>query len=91
MADDKGRLAGPVEGRFRPAVPVDGALAVVAFLSELEVVEVGVGRLLGAASEPLLAAAELGRILAAALGLVNPAPGCDAGTGHTGWMDGQAK
>lgn len=80
-----------VEGRFGPAVVVDGAFAVAVFLSEVEVVEEGVGRLVGAAGEPPLAAAELGRILAAVLGLVAPAAGCDAGTRHTGWMESKIR
>lgn len=67
-----------VEGRFRPAAVVDGALVVVGFLSEVEVVEEGVGRLVGTEAEPTLAPAVLGRDLAAVLSLVAPAAGCHA-------------
>lgn len=63
MTDDEGRLVEVVEGCFGPAADVDGA-----FLSEVEVRE-GLRRLVGAAAETPLAAAELGRVLAAALGL----------------------
>lgn len=76
---DTRRLVEVVEGCFGPAGPVDGALAVVVFLSEVEVGKEGLRRLAGAAGEPPLAAAEPGRILAAVLGLVAPAAGCDAG------------
>lgn len=77
VEEDAGRLVEVVEGRFGPAAAVDGALAVVVFLSEMEVVVVeDAGRLVGAAAEPPAAAA-LGRVLAAALGLVAPAAGCD--------------
>lgn len=90
----EGRLVEVVAGRLGPAAVVDGAFAVVAFLSVVEVEEeVGAGRLAGpAAGRPPLAAAELGRVLAAAvvvLGLVAPATGCDAGSGgHTGTNGG---
>lgn len=81
VADDERRLV-VVEGCFGPAEAVDGALAVVVFLSEVEVGGEGLRRLVGAVSEPPLAAAEPGRILAAVLGLVAPAAGCDAGPKH---------
>lgn len=67
-----------VEGRFGAAAAVDGALAAVVFLSEVEVVVVvveSVGRLV--ATEPPTAVL-LGRVLAAAVGLVAPTAACDA-------------
>lgn len=88
-----------VEGRFGPAAAADGALAVggalavVVFLSEVEVVVMVVedaGRLVGAGTEPP-AAAVLGRDLEAALGLADPAAGCNAGPRHTGAMEGKIK
>lgn len=78
VLEDEGRLVEVVEGRFGPAAAVDGALVTVVFLSEVEVVEEGVGRLVRAAAAPPLAAAVLGRVLAAALSLVTPAAGCHA-------------
>lgn len=79
-----------VEGCFGPAAAVD-ALVVVGFLSEVEVGEEGLRRLVGAGGEAPLAAAELGRILAAVLGLVAPAAGCNAGPQHTKWMEGKIR
>ena len=78
-----------VEGRFEAAAAVDGALAVGSFLSEVEVVLEGVGRLAG--TEPA-AAALLGRVLAAAaVALVAPAAGCGAGQRQTGAMEGKLR
>ena len=79
VVEDGGRLVEVVEGRFGPAAAVDGALAVVVFLSKMEVVVVveDAGRLVSAVAEPPAAAAP-GRVLAAALGLVAPATGYDA-------------
>lgn len=67
-------------GRLGPTVEVDGALVMGVFLlrvSEVDVVEEGVGRLVGAVVKPPLAVVELGRVLAAALNLVTPAAGYD--------------
>lgn len=83
------RLAEVVEGRLDPAAVVEGALAVVVFLSVVWGVEVATedtGRLVRPGAGPA-APAVLGRILAAALGLVAPAAGCDAGPTHRRWMD----
>lgn len=77
-----------VGGRFGPAAAVDGALAVVVFLSEVDMVFEGVGRLV-AAGPP--AAALLGRVLAAAVGLVAPAAGCNTRPRHTGVMEAKIK
>ena len=80
-----------VEGRFEAAAAVDGALAAGTFLSEVEVRLEGVGRLAG--TEPA-AAALLGRVLAAAaaaVALVAPAAGCDAGPRQTGAMEGKLR
>lgn len=96
----EGRLAAVARGRLGPVavaaveVEVDDALAVVGFLSvvEVEVEEEGAGRL----ARPVEAGPpEPGRVLAtAALGLVAPATGWDAGEegggGRTG-TDGGAK
>lgn len=84
-----GRLVELVEGLFGPAAVVDGALAVVDFLSVVEVL-VDVGRLVVAAAVVPPAAAELGRTLAAAFGLAAPAAGCDTNT-HRGWMEGKMR
>lgn len=83
------RLAEVVEGRLDPAAVVEGALAVVVFLSVVWGVEVATedtGRLVRPGAGPA-APAVLGRILAAALGLVAPAAGCDAGPTRRRWMD----
>lgn len=91
VVEDAGRLVEVVEGRFGPAAAVDGALAVVVFLSKMEVVVVvDVGRLVGAVPEPP-AAALLGRVLAAALGLVARAAGCHVGPRHTGATEGKIR
>lgn len=79
-----------MEDRFGPAAAVDGALAVVVFLSEMEVVVEGVGRLVRPVTEPP-AEEELGRILDTALGLFDPALACDAGPRHTGAMEGKIR
>lgn len=79
-----------VEGRLDPAAVVEGALAVVVFLSVVwgaEVVTEDTGRLVRPGAGPA-APAVLGRILAAALGLVAPAAGCDAGPTRRWMMDG---
>ena len=87
--EDGGRLVDVVGGRFGPAAAVDGALAVVVFLSEVEMVFEGVGRLV-AAGTPV--AVLLGRVLAAAaVGLVAPAAGCDTWPKHTGVMEAKIK
>lgn len=88
VAEDARRLVDVATGRFGPAAAVGGALAVVVFLSEVEVVLEGVGRLAGAVPP---AAALLGRVLAAAVGLVAPAAGCDAGPRHTGAVEGKIR
>lgn len=83
-------VEGVEEGRFGPAVAVDGALVVVVFFSKVEgavVVEEeeGGGRLAGAEAP---ATALLGRILAVVVGLVAAAMGCDAQPTHKrshGW------
>lgn len=90
VEEDTGRLPEVVGGRLGPAAAVEGALAAAGFLSvvwgALVVLE-DVGRLAAAAAEPP-AAAVFGRVLAAVLGLVAPAAGCDAGPTRRGWMGG---
>lgn len=88
-AEDARRLADVAGGRLAPAAAAVGALATVGFLSEAEVVEV-VGRLAGAAAPP--AAVLLGRVLAAAVGLVALVAGCRmGGPGHTGGVESKMK
>lgn len=73
--EDAGRLVEVVESRFAPTAAVVGALAVVVFLSKMEVlVEEDEGRLGVAVSGPPVADV-LGRVLAAALSLVAPTAG----------------
>lgn len=86
MAEAARRLAVEVAGRFGPAAgAAGGALVGAVFLSEVEVVLEGVGRLAGAAPP---AAALLGLVLAAAVGLVAAAAGCGAGTYRSGgWQN----
>lgn len=76
VEEDVGRLVEVVAGRFGPAAADDGVLVVAVFLSERVVVVEDVRRLVGAVTEPPAAAA-VGRVLAAALGLVAPAAGCN--------------
>lgn len=91
VVDDDRRLVEVEEGCFGPAVAVDGALVVVVFLSEVAMGEEGLRRLVGAEAETPLADAEIGRILAAVLGLVALAAGCDAGPKQTSWMEGKMR
>lgn len=77
VTEDAVRLVDVVESRFGPAAAVDGALVVVVFLSEVvEVVMEDVGRLVVTVPP---AVALLGRVLVAAVSLVAPTAGCDAG------------
>lgn len=83
--EDAGRPEDVAESRFGPAAAVGGALDAAVFLSEMEVALEGVGRFAGAK----LAAALLGRALAAAVGLSAPGAGCGAAPRHTGAMEGK--
>lgn len=83
VAEAARRLADEAAGRFGPAaVAADGVLVGAVFLSEVEVVLEGVGRLAGAVPP---AAALLGLVLAAAVGLVTAAAGYNAGTLPREW------
>ncbi len=88
VVEDAVRPVEVVVALFGPAV--DGALAVVGILSEVDGVVVGVGRLVWAVTEPP-AAAVLGLVLAAELSLVTPAAGYNAAPRHTGAMEGKIR